>query len=81
MRDSTLCELTVERQLVMKVLEGTRPDVGELPVALVQLIRDCVDPDPKLRPGFIEIEQRLSRMRAFTDPPVYPLDGTAPQST
>lgn len=43
--------------------DGLRPDVSSFPDALRELILDCWNIDPKLRPSFAEILVRLRRMR------------------
>lgn len=41
---------------------GLRPQHGPLPEALQQLIDECIDGKPELRPSFTEIITRLQRL-------------------
>ena len=51
------------------VHEGLRPYIpDDCPRGLTQLIHECLDSDPKLRPTFAEI---LSRLRRLQDQDVF----------
>lgn len=43
--------------------EGLRPSIEELPPGLEQLVQDCWNEEPTLRPAFTEIVVRLERLR------------------
>ena len=43
--------------------EGLRPSIEELPPGLEQLVQDCWNEEPALRPAFTEIVVRLERLR------------------
>jgi hypothetical protein len=52
-----------QAQLMFKILhDGLRPPTDDLPPALVQLVRDCWNGQPSLRPSFSEIVIRLQRL-------------------
>lgn len=48
--------------------EGLRPSTEGLPVSLSQLVTDCWNDDPQLRPSFSEIISRLRRMSDLVIP-------------
>lgn len=55
-------------QLNMKIINGLKPDISKLPPTLAQLVQDCWDPKPKLRPSFSEILSRLRRLKNLALP-------------
>ena len=62
-----------QQQIIYKVCnEDLRPDISVIPATLAQLINDCWNPRPKLRPSFLEIIVRLRRLRALTLPSTKP---------
>ena len=55
-----------QAQLMYKICnEQARPDVEEIPDALRELILDCWNMEPKLRPSFSEIVIRLRRLKSI----------------
>mmetsp|Transcript_7869 Transcript_7869/g.33103 ORF Transcript_7869/g.33103 Transcript_7869/m.33103 type:complete len:407 (+) Transcript_7869:216-1436(+) len=53
-------------QLIYRILnENLRPDTTGLPQALLQLVYDCWNEEPDLRPSFSEIIVRLRRLRTL----------------
>ena len=53
-----------QAQLMYHILEkDARPSIDTLEPALQQLIRDCWNTDPRLRPSFTEIVVRLRRLK------------------
>lgn len=53
-------------QLIYRILnEALRPDTSGLPQALLQLVFDCWNEEPDLRPSFSEIIVRLRRLRTL----------------
>ena len=62
-----------QQQIIYQVCnEDLRPDISIIPPTLAQLINDCWNPHPKLRPSFLEIIVRLRRLRALTLPSTKP---------
>merc|ERR1712000_630241 len=54
-----------QAQLMYQILEqGARPNIESLNISLQQLIRDCWNTDPRLRPSFAEAVVRLRRLKA-----------------
>ena len=53
-----------QAQLMYQIIQnGAHPDTSDLPPALSQLVYDCWNDDPRLRPSFAEIIVRLRRLR------------------
>src|SRR3990167_1212918 len=56
-----------QAQIMYKIIhEGLRPSTDNLPLPLVQLVRDCWNVNPSLRPSFPEILIRLQRLESLT---------------
>lgn len=53
-----------QAQLMYQILEkGVRPNIENLSISLQQLIRDCWNEDPRMRPSFAELVVRLRRLK------------------
>ena len=52
-----------KHEITMHILKGLRPDTSRLPNPLVNLVHDCWNDNPRLRPSFSEIIHRLRRLR------------------
>jgi len=55
-------------QLMKRIQAGLRPDISLLPPALAQLVEDCLQEDPQLRPSFSEVIIRLRRCNSLKLP-------------
>ena len=62
-----------QAQLMFQIIQnGARPDTSDLPLSLSQLVFDCWNEDPRLRPSFAEIIVRLRRLRDLKLPDYVP---------
>lgn len=57
-----------------RIQAGLRPDISALPPALAQLVFDCLQEDPQLRPSFSEIIIRLRRCSTLKLPRFISID-------
>ena len=55
---------TVAEQLVLKITQGLRPNITDLPPSLQYIVAECLDENTALRPSFSELVPRLERMKA-----------------
>lgn len=55
-------------QLVYNIVNGLRPSLEGIPDELQQLIVDCWNEVPQIRPSFTEIVLRLQRLKNLTAP-------------
>jgi hypothetical protein len=58
----------VQSDLVKQIVAGRRPDISDLPPLLGQFMAECWHEDPRMRPTFPEIVQRLVRLKAVRFP-------------
>lgn len=57
-----------DSQLLLQIIGGLRPDTTDFPSTIKQLLEDCWNPSPKLRPSFKEIIVRLRRLDSLELP-------------
>jgi serine/threonine protein kinase len=74
------------QQLVLRITtQGLRPNLGELPNILRQLVTECIDDNVAHRPSFSEIAARLDRMKdagnSYVPPPPAPRQSVIAQQS
>ena len=57
-----------KHQITLEIMKGLRPDTSMLPPSLANLVYECWNDNPRLRPSFSEIIYRLRRLRDLPEP-------------